>query len=293
MSNLDAAEAQILNLAAPGYLLGQMPSLLWHVQCHLIPTDPRRQTFERVAQELGVQETDHPALPGIPLEKKIAIVEEERGKIVTAVRGASSAALREQLRLGNFRNVVVLTTVVMALLAIGLALTGYFHKTWVPLCFVPESGAKATVVCPIEQSQSFDISADGTPSVDIDLVVNQTTTPYDLMVVELVGLTAAAVAAAAAIRLLRGSSERYSLPAALAALKLPTGAITAFLGLLLMRGQFVPGLSALDTSAQILAWALVFGYAQQLFTRLVDQQGQTVLENVRGANKPPPSPSPP
>ena len=42
------------------------------------------------------------------------------------------------------------------------------------------------------------------------------------------------------------------LPVAMAVLKLPTGAITAFLGLLLMRGQFVPGLSALDTSAQIL-----------------------------------------
>ncbi len=104
------------------------------------------------------------------------------------------------------------------------------------------------------------------------------------MVVELVGLTAAAIATAAAIRRSKGSSERYGLPIALAALKLPTGAITAFLGLLLMRGQFVPGLTALDTSAQILAWALVFGYAQQLFTRLVDQQGQTVLDNVRGAD---------
>jgi hypothetical protein len=82
------------------------------------------------------------------------------------------------------------------------------------------------------------------------------------------------------------------LPAALAALKLPTGAITAFLGLLLMRGQFVPGLSALDTSAQILAWALVFGYAQQLFTRFVDRQGQTVLDNVNSAESPQPSPSP-
>jgi hypothetical protein len=60
-----------------------------------------------------------------------------------------------------------------------------------------------------------------------------------------------------------------------------------------MRGQFVPGLSALDTSAQILAWALVFGYAQQLFTRLVDRQGQTVLESVRGADNSPASPSPP
>ena len=182
----------------------------------------------------------------------------------------------------------------MALLAIGIALTGFFHPTWIPLCFKPEAGAQATVVCPIEQSTPFPISQEGTNApIDIDEVVKQTTTPYDLMVVELVGLTAAAVAAAAAIRRLRGSSERYSLPAALAALKLPTGAITAFLGLLLMRGQFVPGLSALDTSAQILAWALVFGYAQQLFTRLVDQQGQTVLDNVRGANKPPPSSTPP
>ena len=127
---------------------------------------------------------------------------------------------------------------------------------------------------------------------DIDTVVEETAKRPDLIVVELVGLTAAAIAAAAAIRRIKGSSERYGLPVALAALKLPTGAITAFLGLLLMRGQFVPGLTALDTSAQILAWALVFGYAQQLFTRLVDQQGQTVLDNVRGADRPQPSPTP-
>jgi hypothetical protein len=60
-----------------------------------------------------------------------------------------------------------------------------------------------------------------------------------------------------------------------------------------MRGQFVPGLSALDTSAQIVAWALIFGYAQQVFTRLVDRQGDAVLDGVRGANRPVPSPSPP
>ena len=55
----------------------------------------------------------------------------------------------------------------------------------------------------------------------------------------------------------------------------------------------MPGLSALDTSAQILAWALVFGYAQQLFTRLVDRQGQTVLDSVRGADKQKPEMTPP
>ncbi|MGZ6576345.1 MAG: hypothetical protein ACXVHJ_35815, partial [Solirubrobacteraceae bacterium] len=78
------------------------------------------------------------------------------------------------------------------------------------------------------------------------------------------------------------TSTPYSLPLALAVLKLPTGALTALLGLLLMRGGFVPGLSALDSSAQIIAWALVFGYSQQLLTHLVDKQAQTVLEGVGG-----------
>ena len=42
------------------------------------------------------------------------------------------------------------------------------------------------------------------------------------------------VAATAALHGIRGSSERYGLPVALAVLKLPTGAVTAFLGLLLV-----------------------------------------------------------
>ena len=61
-SNLDAAEAEILNFAPPDYVLGLMPSLLNHVQCHLIPSDPRRQQFERIARKLGVKDPDHPAL---------------------------------------------------------------------------------------------------------------------------------------------------------------------------------------------------------------------------------------
>jgi hypothetical protein len=52
-----------------------------------------------------------------------------------------------------------------------------------------------------------------------------------------------------------------------------------------MQGQFVPGLGALDTPGQILAWAAVFGYAQQLFTRYVDQQADTLLDPLRGAGK--------
>jgi hypothetical protein len=276
-----------------------MPCLLNHVQVHLRPTDSRRQEFERIARRLGIKDSDHPLVQNareLPLDEKLDIIEKERRKIITIVRAASSAALREHVRLRSFRNVVVVTAVLMTVLAIGVAITGFFRPTLIPLCFAPEEAGKAIVVCPTAQSEPF-VPAGGEPQSgvpirDIDTVVEDTASSQDLIVVELVGLTAAAIATAAAIRGIRGSSERYGLPVALAALKLPTGAITAFLGLLLMRGQFVPGLSALDTSAQILAWALVFGYAQQLFTRLVDQQGQTVLNNVRGADRPQPDPSP-
>ncbi|MCA1600462.1 MAG: hypothetical protein LC776_02045 [Acidobacteria bacterium] len=286
MGNLDAAEAQLLNLAPATYILGQIPSLSNHVQRHLAGEDPRRQEFERIVQTLGVKDTDRTGALKAH-DELTEKVENERGKIVTAVRGASSAALREQLRVASFRNVLVASALVMTLLAVGVAVMGFVTPTAVPLCFEPEKAAQTVVVCPTEQSVLVPTGQQTGPAVppDVDDLVEQTANRGDLLVVELIGLIAAAIAAAAAIRGIRGSSEPYGLPVALALLKLPTGAITAFLGLLLMRGQFLPGLSALDTSAQILAWAIIFGYAQQLFTRLVDQQAHTVLDNVRAIDK--------
>jgi hypothetical protein len=51
---------------------------------------------------------------------------------------------------------------------------------------------------------------------------------------------------------------------------------------MLVHGQFVPGLSNLDTQGQILAYAVVLGIAQQLVTRFVDRQAQDVLGSVPG-----------
>ena len=289
MSNLHAAEAHLLNIAPAEYLLGQMPSVLQHVRRHLVPGDPRREELQRIAGRIGLTDPEHPQMQiaaPVSYRERENIVAQERVQIVAAMRAASSASLREQVRVRNFRDVLVATTVVMTLLAIALAIIGFRNAALLPLCFAPEESGSAVVVCPTQQSAPFPTTAADTTR-DIDDEVQDTVQPWDLLIVELLGLAAAAVAAAAAIRKIRGSSERYGVPLALAALKLPTGAVTAVLGLLLMRGQFVPGLSALDTSAQILAWALVFGYAQQLFTRLVDQQGQTVLNSVRGASKTP------
>ena len=235
----------------PEYVLGQMPSLLQHVRCHLVPGDQRREEFEHIARRLGLNDPHPTETPDRALyDERKCIVDLERGQIVTAMRAASSASLREQVRVRSFRNVLLVTTAVTTMLAIVLAIVGWLYPALIPLCFAPQEAGQAVVVCPTQQSAPFSTTqSSATPaqtSEDIDDAIARTATPWDLLVVELVGLTAAALAATAAIRRLKGSSERYGLPVALAALKLPTGAVTAFLVLLLMRGQFVPGLSALD-----------------------------------------------
>jgi hypothetical protein len=96
--------------------------------------------------------------------------------------------------------------------------------------------------------------------------------PGDAALIELLGLMADALAAAVSLNNIRGTTSPYSLPIALAVLTLPIGALTAIVAVLLMRGEFIAGLSALGSSAQILAWAVVFGYAQQAFTYVIDRQ---------------------
>lgn len=286
MSNLDAAEASLLQAAPAFYLLGQMPSVLNDVQRHLTPQDARRKELENIAKTLKANES--PQKQRVVPDPRHTLVEAERSKIVSALRGARSASLREQTRLRSIRNLIVVTALGMTAVAVTLGFIGWRDPAAIPLCFAPEASGQTTVVCPTEQLGPVANSTNASTSLDasdIDELINRTVRPYDIALVELIGVTAAAVAAAGAIRRVRGSSEPYWIPIALAVLKLPTGAVTAFLGLLLMRGGFVPGLSALDTSAQILAWAIVFGYAQQLFTRLVDQQAHSVLDSVRGGNR--------
>jgi hypothetical protein len=258
-------------MAPLSILRGAMPSLVVTVERHLPSTDRRRIRLEELARS------------------KNGLTETDREMIVRAVRGATSEARREVSRVRSFRNVLLVTAAMLTVVALAIGFIAARNPAKLPVCFAPDN---TKLVCPTEENAlrttGGNTQTGQEPVVapsEIDRVTAATTSPWDVPLIEMLGLVAAAVAAAAALRGIRGTSTPYALPVALAVLKLPTGALTALLGLLLMRGNFVPGLSALDSSAQILAWAIVFGYAQQLLTRLVDQQAHTVLENVGGSQK--------
>jgi hypothetical protein len=311
-SQLDAVEGELLRIASPEYLGGEIWNLLAHVQLHLPASDPRRTRLEAIAERVAAEEygvnptpSDAPSRwtalhrsRGAPVEphdrtvhraangtwEPSRLTESDRQAVISAVRAASSESRWKVTRLRSFRNVIVVAALMLLLVTVGTVVFAFQRPSDLPLCFTP-----ANVVC---TTSTTEVPAADRPTptgqesvagqAATDQIMRDTASGWDVAVVMLVGLIAAAVAAAAAVRNVRGTSTPYSLPVALAVLKLPTGALTALLGLLLMRGGFVPGLSALDSSAQIVAWALVFGYAQQLLTRLVDDQAQTVLDRTGG-----------
>ena len=270
-SQLDAVETGLLRLAPDPYLRGALPNLRAHVRNHLPKDDPRRERVEAIAQEVE-------ASPEKPLG------ELERDQVLFAVREASLEARREIRRVRSFRNVLLVSAVFLMLGVAGITVLGVLSPERVPMCFAPDN---EMVVCPTAAKPVTGVpAAEGQTNISpaqqatVDKEIRSTAGPWDIPIVEIAGLLAAALASALALRSIQGTSTPYSLPVALAVLKLPSGALTAVLGLLLMRGGFIPGLSALDSSAQIIAWAIVFGYAQQLLTRFLDQQANQVLENV-------------
>ncbi|MCX5333475.1 MULTISPECIES: hypothetical protein [unclassified Streptomyces] len=260
-------------LSSPQDIKPYLPSLLAVVKEHLSSGDERRKSVENVLRHNSLGDAD--------------VV-----RITEAVEAAQAVSLREELRAGSFVRIVWVVAGFLFVLALSIgALSAAWPKA-VPLCFNPpksmealavESGSpvKYEVVCPTGTDPS-------PPSPDLDVNFERTAKGRDYFVVEVAGLVAAGLASASALRKIRGTSTSYGVPVALAALKLPAGALTAVGGLLLMRGGFVPGLSALDSSAQIIAWAIIFGYSQELFTKFVDRRGQAVLEEVRGPGDPPP-----
>jgi hypothetical protein len=266
LGNLDAVEATLLRLAPDSFVRGEMPSLQAHINRFLPVSDPRRERVSDLARKARAE----------------ALSDSERGVVVAALHASNTQRRRDLLRVRSFRNVMFSVAAVLVPMAAALALFGLARPTAIPLCFYPEE--RAMVVCPTatEPVKAPKATAGNPQAVDLDGPIARAVRPGDILLIEIIGLIAAIVASTVSLRNVRGTSTPYSLAVALALVKIPLGALTTVLGLLLMAGGFVPGLSALDSSAQILAWGLVFGFSQQLLTRLVDQRANALLENVGG-----------
>jgi len=165
LTNIHAAEADLLRLAPTEYVLGQLPTLHAYVREHLPARDPRRARLEAL-----VRSGDRGKL-----------AESQRGMIVAAAREANAEARREVTRVRSFRNVLLVSAAILTLAAIALAVVGIVEPNAVPLCFHPD----AKVVCPTEEvAVPRDIG-------DIDGPIAATTSPTSSFVAIATSATAA------------------------------------------------------------------------------------------------------
>jgi hypothetical protein len=184
---------------------------------------------------------------------------ERRERLGKAVQVGFEAADFEHTRLRSFRNAVVGSAVVLGIAIVAIVVYAWYNPSAIPVCFHPD-GLGGAAVCATGAEPGS----------------------RDLFTIAVMGALGGLLAAIISIKNMQGTSIAYDVPTALAALKLPVGALAALGGLLLIRASFVPGLTALDSQEQVLAYAFLFGVAQQLVVGLIDKHAQELLAGAPG-----------
>jgi hypothetical protein len=269
--SLHAAKVFLVEILANEDVDALAPSVLARLTGCLAPDDVRRLRVERI-----VAGAVAPPSGAQPDDRQNGNQRQRRADLRQAMEIGYDTADGMHARVRGFRNVLLVAGVLILLFMVALVVVVSYFPQAMPLCFHPtRADAGVITVCP---------SGEG---------VGRLPGAGDVAIVAGLGLIGGALAAAFGVRRIPGSTTPYDLPIALALLKVPSGALTAVTGILLLGGGFVPGLSELDSQRQILAYALVLGYAQQLATRFLDDRASVLLSSVptKEAEARPPSPS--
>jgi hypothetical protein len=283
-AHLHAAVVGLVDLYTEKDIKARSPGVLARMQTCLAPTDRRRQEAEALfgteASGASIGTATPPrnggqtkdaaeASPGVSRGSDgngaVTELSPRRAAFREAMKISYEAAGEQHARARSLRNTLIIAAALLTVLVVLVCLVGWFFPEAIPLCFTAESA------CP---------STDG-----------RTPQAGDVPIVALMGMLGGAMSATFAIQKLRTTPTPIpnDLQIALAFLKLPAGALTAIGGLVLIHGEFIPGLTDLDSQGQILAYAIVLGVAQQLVTRFVDQKAEDVLAAVPSKGRRPKS----
>ncbi|HKE75579.1 MAG TPA: hypothetical protein VKB57_18305 [Acidimicrobiales bacterium] len=275
--HVDAAAVEMVRgVFDTDQIVGLTPRIQGTIDRCLRPLRPERVAANALLDRLGREHT-------------VKLTRHDRECLASALTAANDSNAANYQRLRRFQGKVMGSALVMILLVLFILYVGVAHPRLVPLCFpdpqeqvdeAPTPGAPAAepapVVCP---GTATPAAGDPLASQDADQRASST----DVATVLLFGLIGAALTSVAFV--IRPASAT-PLPATSirvfqGLLKAATGMITAILGLLFLRAGVVPGFTRIDTRSQILVYAVVFGAAQQLVTRLIDARSDSLLDSVK------------
>lgn len=174
-----------------------------------------------------------------------------RQRLSYALSVAYGAADREHQQLRVLRDRLVRVAWLTSLALLLVVGAGTWVPTLFPLC------SQDQTVCP---------AGLGAPAA------------ADVGTVAFLGLIGAGLTAVLAIRRARPSTSPYRLMPALGFLRIPLGGIVSVLGVVLVQSGSVPGFAGLADPQQIAVYAIVFGFAQEAVTRLLENRARAVQD---------------
>jgi hypothetical protein len=200
-----------------------------------------------------------PTAPGMDLVALTEMLGRDQQIAAMAMGEATRAEDQQQAQVRRFRGVLLGTFLGLLIVVALLAILGSVHPGYFPLCVQKQATNGATTVCPTGGSNPG---------------------KADLAFIMAIGGIGAVLAVATNLTGLKPTGVRYSLSVAQGLVKIPFGAITAMLGIIILSTQ--SNIGVLATHAGLISTAAVFGYSQQLFTKVIDKRADDLLNQADG-----------
>jgi hypothetical protein len=183
----------------------------------------------------------------------------DRAVVMDTVRAAFDASDDEHAAARAFRNKLVVAAVVLVGLNTLFGVLGFVRPGFLPMC-VDRVDMPGRLAC---------VSGGATSG------------PADVWLTQVMGAAGAVVTTVVLLLRRRPSLSPYILIGYQALIKVLLGALLAVIGVLALGAGLGEGLIGLRGQAAVLVAAVVFGYGQQLGTRLLDNYADRLLDRVR------------
>ncbi|MBP2320723.1 hypothetical protein JOF56_001108 [Kibdelosporangium banguiense] len=216
------------------------------------PDLPAKLPGLRARVRMYLDETD-------PRRQAMEQPEPDKAMVIDAMRAAFDASDDSHAAARALRNKLIVISLALFVLNTVLGLIGIFKPGVVPMC-MPPNLALQQALCP---------TGSATPS------------GWDVWMVQLFGALGATISVVLLLIRRRPDLSPYVLVGYQALVKILLGAALSAVGLLALGAGLVSGIVYVGSQAALLLWAVLFGYAQQVGTRLLDNYADRLMDEVR------------
>ncbi|MEV4318612.1 hypothetical protein [Actinocrispum sp. NPDC049592] len=239
-----------------GWYIERAWRALHEAEIYLAAADPEleaRLPGLRARIGLYLEETD-------PRRLAVEAENPDRAVVIDALRAAFDASDDSHAAARALRNKLFVISVALFVLNSVLGLIGILKPGLIPMCIPPNRGTLIATLCPTGTA-----SASG----------------WDVWLVQLFGALGATISVVLLLIRRRPDLSPYVLVGYQALVKILLGSALAVVGMLALGAGLVSGIVYVGSQAALLLWGVIFGYAQQVGTRLLDNYADRLMDQVR------------